>query len=30
MTLRLLQSMARIDFSNNLGNVIEVNDANAI
>ena len=30
MKLRLLQSMAGIDFSHNVGDVIEVNDAAAI
>jgi hypothetical protein len=30
MKLRLLQSMAGIDFSHNVGDVIEVNDAGAI
>ena len=30
MKLRLLQSMAGIDFSHNVGDVIEVNDAEAV
>ena len=30
MKLRLLQSMAGVDFSRNVGDIIEVNDAGAI
>ena len=30
MKLRLLQSMAGVDFSQNVGDIIEVNDAGAI
>ena len=30
MKLKLLQSMAGIDFSHNVGDIIEVNDAEAV